>query len=120
VAVGRRTERRRLVISGGGEDGSSVEIGGQVMTQAQYDAARFPLVTTLDAERKEWAEQARHAARRIGEANRHRDLMRPVVAAARTYIESVDSTDPTITMGDRQRNMAELRRALRAEMDGGS
>ena len=29
-------------------EGGTVEIGGQVMTQAQYDAARFPLIDERD------------------------------------------------------------------------
>lgn len=45
-------------------------------------------------------------------------LLRAVANTARAYMISVDSTDPTITMGDRQRYMAELRRALRVEQDG--
>ena len=48
------------------------------------------------------------------DAEAERDRLRVVVDAARAYMGSIDSTDPTITRQYRQECMARLRRALRS------
>ena len=49
-----------------------------------------------------------------GEIVAERDRLRAVVQAARAYMDSIDSADPTITRQHRQECMGQLRRALRA------
>ena len=62
-----------------------------------------------------YMEATERMRQRAEAAEAERDRLRAVVDAARTYMESVDSTDPTITRQYRQESMAALRRALRAD-----
>lgn len=75
------------------------------------------------ASHRQRAYEVRRIEGLVSDLTAERDRLRAVVDAARAYMESIDSTDPTITRQYRQECMAEVRRALRvldeSEVTGG-